>query len=93
VEVGETRKKKPAQTRATRPAGTGYDFPKPHLSTFAPIGAQLEINNDVLHYKNKTVQLIMDWQNTGALPTTKSNEGVPIRLFRSDPSMDPRDRQ
>jgi hypothetical protein len=50
------------------------DLYRPYISTFAPIDAQLEINNDVLRYKNKTVQLIMDWQNTGS--SIKSNEEV-----------------
>ncbi|KAI0263704.1 hypothetical protein BGY98DRAFT_928452 [Russula aff. rugulosa BPL654] len=50
------------------------DLYRPHLSTFAPIGTQPEINDDVLRYKNKTVQLIMDWQNTRS--SIKSNEEV-----------------
>jgi hypothetical protein len=50
------------------------DLYRPHLSTFAPIGAQPEINDDVLRYKNKTVQLIMDWQSTGS--SIKSNKEV-----------------
>jgi hypothetical protein len=50
------------------------DLYQPHLSTFASIGAQPEINDDVLRYKNKTVQLIMDWQNTRS--SIKSNDEV-----------------
>jgi len=50
------------------------DLYRPHVSTFAPIGGQPEINDNVSHYKNKTVQLIMDWQNTGS--SIKSNEEV-----------------
>jgi hypothetical protein len=52
------------------------DLYRPHLSesTLAPIGAQPEINDDILRYKNKTAQLIMDWQNTGS--SIKSNKEV-----------------
>ena len=50
------------------------DLYQPHWSTFSVVDSQPEVNNEALHYKNKTVQLIMDWQNTGR--SIKSNEGV-----------------
>lgn len=50
------------------------DLYRPHWSTFSLVDSQPEVNNEALRYKNKTVQLIMDWQNTGR--SIKSNEEV-----------------
>ena len=57
------------------------DLYQPHLSTFDAIGGQPEMidRHPGFPYKNKTVQLIMEWQNTGS--PNKSNEEV-TRLVR-----------